>query len=284
MNLSKGYTRTRAQLFKISCTLNLDVLHVEVDAVAHGPLNHHNARHAVQVSFCRIYSLVVPSPSTKLQLDNFLDSLRCMELFPFVLLELLDTSYAQFCPFALWNLRYLYNIFYLIQGIDSIGAIFRSSKNTIIKISSIYPVLSCAGWGSLRSSSRGLSDCQLHICGAISLAIHHRNYMLLLWRGHCHYGLSSCHLRRHNRGHEEGRQKKIIRYSSFLAHSYLPRFVDSLSTTDSDSDSSIERLTNRGNKLRKRARYVHQGQLAPPTGPQVYREVRDESRSCVCTG
>ncbi|PQE24553.1 Transcriptional regulatory rxt2 protein [Rutstroemia sp. NJR-2017a WRK4] len=41
---------------------------------------------------------------------------------------------------------------------------------------------------------------------------------------------------------------------------------------DSDSDSSIERLTNRGNKLRKRARYVHQGQLAPPTGPQVYRE------------
>ncbi|PQE25518.1 rxt2 protein [Rutstroemia sp. NJR-2017a BBW] len=37
-------------------------------------------------------------------------------------------------------------------------------------------------------------------------------------------------------------------------------------------DSSIERLTNRGNKLRKRARYVHQGQLAPPTGPQVYRE------------
>ncbi|KAB8289525.1 hypothetical protein EYC80_010684 [Monilinia laxa] len=41
---------------------------------------------------------------------------------------------------------------------------------------------------------------------------------------------------------------------------------------ESDSDASIERLTNRGNKLRKRARYVHQGQLAPPTGPHVYRE------------
>ncbi|KAG0649587.1 hypothetical protein D0Z07_3540 [Hyphodiscus hymeniophilus] len=40
---------------------------------------------------------------------------------------------------------------------------------------------------------------------------------------------------------------------------------------DSDSDSSIENLTNRGNKLRKKARYVHEGQLAPPTGPVVYR-------------
>jgi hypothetical protein len=43
---------------------------------------------------------------------------------------------------------------------------------------------------------------------------------------------------------------------------------------DSDSDSSIEQLTNRGNKLRKKARYVHEGQLALPSGPQVYRRVR----------
>ncbi|RDL42015.1 Uncharacterized protein BP5553_01994 [Venustampulla echinocandica] len=35
--------------------------------------------------------------------------------------------------------------------------------------------------------------------------------------------------------------------------------------------SSIEQLTNRGNKLRRRARFVHEGQLAPPTGPQVYK-------------
>jgi hypothetical protein len=47
---------------------------------------------------------------------------------------------------------------------------------------------------------------------------------------------------------------------------------------DSDSDSSIEQLTNRGNKLRKKARYVHDGQLAPPTGPLVYRRV------CNCLG
>ncbi|KAL2063011.1 hypothetical protein VTL71DRAFT_6083 [Oculimacula yallundae] len=40
---------------------------------------------------------------------------------------------------------------------------------------------------------------------------------------------------------------------------------------DSDSDSSIEHLTNRGNKLRKKARFIHEGQLAPPSGPQVYR-------------
>ncbi|CZT04932.1 uncharacterized protein RAG0_11197 [Rhynchosporium agropyri] len=40
---------------------------------------------------------------------------------------------------------------------------------------------------------------------------------------------------------------------------------------DSDSDSSIEHLTNRGNKLRKKARFIHEGQLAPPSGPQVYK-------------
>lgn len=40
---------------------------------------------------------------------------------------------------------------------------------------------------------------------------------------------------------------------------------------DSDSDSSIEALTNRGNKLKRKARYVHQGQLAPPNGPPVYK-------------
>lgn len=54
---------------------------------------------------------------------------------------------------------------------------------------------------------------------------------------------------------------------------------DSLLTTshysDSDSDSSIEQLTNRGNKLRKKARYVRDGQLGLPSGPQVYKRVRD---------
>ncbi|TVY78131.1 Transcriptional regulatory protein RXT2 [Lachnellula suecica] len=45
---------------------------------------------------------------------------------------------------------------------------------------------------------------------------------------------------------------------------------------DSDSDSSIEQLTNRGNKLRKKSKFVHEGQLAPPTGPQAYKKVRAE--------
>ncbi|KAK2626093.1 hypothetical protein QTJ16_004355 [Diplocarpon rosae] len=40
---------------------------------------------------------------------------------------------------------------------------------------------------------------------------------------------------------------------------------------DSDSDDSIEHLTNRGSKLRKKARFAHEGQLAPPSGPQVYK-------------
>ncbi|KUJ20573.1 uncharacterized protein LY89DRAFT_715948 [Mollisia scopiformis] len=46
---------------------------------------------------------------------------------------------------------------------------------------------------------------------------------------------------------------------------------------DSDSDSSIEQLTNRGNKLRKKARFVHEGQLAPPSGPNVYKRTIDHA-------
>ncbi|KAJ8061362.1 hypothetical protein OCU04_010420 [Sclerotinia nivalis] len=46
---------------------------------------------------------------------------------------------------------------------------------------------------------------------------------------------------------------------------------------ESDSDASIERLTNRGNKLRKRARYVKQGQLIPPSGRHPYRETIDHA-------
>ncbi|KAJ9151373.1 Transcriptional regulatory protein rxt2 [Pleurostoma richardsiae] len=42
---------------------------------------------------------------------------------------------------------------------------------------------------------------------------------------------------------------------------------------ESDSDSSIEHATNRGYKLKKRARFVHEGKLGPPTGPAVYKEV-----------
>ncbi|KAK4187219.1 RXT2-like protein [Podospora australis] len=41
---------------------------------------------------------------------------------------------------------------------------------------------------------------------------------------------------------------------------------------DSDSDSSIERPTNRGNKLKKKARFVKQGRLVSTTGPAAYKE------------
>lgn len=46
---------------------------------------------------------------------------------------------------------------------------------------------------------------------------------------------------------------------------------------DSDSESSIEEMTNRGNKLKKRSRFVHDNQLAPPTGPHAYKKVRRSS-------
>ncbi|KAI1074167.1 RXT2-like protein [Whalleya microplaca] len=42
---------------------------------------------------------------------------------------------------------------------------------------------------------------------------------------------------------------------------------------ESDSDTEIDHHGNRGHKLKRRARFVHEGQLAPPSGPEVYREV-----------
>ncbi|KAI1768530.1 RXT2-like protein [Hypoxylon sp. FL1150] len=42
---------------------------------------------------------------------------------------------------------------------------------------------------------------------------------------------------------------------------------------ESDSDSEIPYHGNRGHKLQKRARFIHEGQLAPPSGPEVYKEV-----------
>ncbi|KAK4149072.1 hypothetical protein C8A00DRAFT_38342 [Chaetomidium leptoderma] len=46
---------------------------------------------------------------------------------------------------------------------------------------------------------------------------------------------------------------------------------------DSDSDSSIDHATNRGNKLKKRARFVHQGRLTSSMGPAAYKEVAEHS-------
>lgn len=42
---------------------------------------------------------------------------------------------------------------------------------------------------------------------------------------------------------------------------------------DSEEDDPIEQLTNRGNKLRKHARYVREGQMALPNGPEIYKKV-----------
>ena len=74
--------------------------------------------------------------------------------------------------------------------------------------------------------------------------------------------------------------KKAVKRKAYGKRTPMDRLVyDTLLTIarfpDSDSDSSIEQLTNRGNKLRKKARYVRDGQLAPPSGPQVYKRVRD---------
>lgn len=44
---------------------------------------------------------------------------------------------------------------------------------------------------------------------------------------------------------------------------------------DSDSDSDIDHSTNRGNKLKKRARFVREGQLGAADGSSMFTEVRE---------
>ena len=41
----------------------------------------------------------------------------------------------------------------------------------------------------------------------------------------------------------------------------------------SDSDDSITKPSNRGNKLKRKAQYVREGQLDLPNGPKVYKRV-----------
>ncbi|KAK4180258.1 RXT2-like protein [Triangularia setosa] len=46
---------------------------------------------------------------------------------------------------------------------------------------------------------------------------------------------------------------------------------------DSDSDSSIEQPTNRGNKLKKRSRFVARGRLTGSAGPAGYKEIAEHA-------
>ncbi|KAG8671485.1 hypothetical protein FPOAC2_04827 [Fusarium poae] len=49
---------------------------------------------------------------------------------------------------------------------------------------------------------------------------------------------------------------------------------------ESDSDSEIESYSNRGNKLKKKARFVRQGQLVPNNGPSSYKEYVEYAGVC----
>lgn len=50
------------------------------------------------------------------------------------------------------------------------------------------------------------------------------------------------------------------------------RLLILFSFLESDSDSEIQAPTNRGNKLKQKAKFVREGKLGPPTGPSVYKE------------
>lgn len=70
--------------------------------------------------------------------------------------------------------------------------------------------------------------------------------------------------------------KKAVKrkaYGEFLPiHGATPSITD-FYCAESDSDSSIDQPTNRGNKLKKKARLVREGQLNAPSGASDMREV-----------
>lgn len=51
------------------------------------------------------------------------------------------------------------------------------------------------------------------------------------------------------------------------------RQTDRCRAIASDSDNSLQPLTNRGNKLKRKAQFVQKGQLDIPSGPKVYKRV-----------
>ncbi len=66
--------------------------------------------------------------------------------------------------------------------------------------------------------------------------------------------------------------RKRRAYGMFLLAS-LANFGLTTSALESDSDSEVDYQGNRGHKLKRRARFTHEGQLVAPSGPEVYREV-----------
>lgn len=68
---------------------------------------------------------------------------------------------------------------------------------------------------------------------------------------------------------EEGTWAPFVRSKSPLSHILLT----SARFAASESDSSINRPTNRDTKRKRGARYVQQGQLDNSSGPRVYKRV-----------
>ncbi|KAJ6442094.1 glycoside hydrolase family 3 [Purpureocillium lavendulum] len=73
--------------------------------------------------------------------------------------------------------------------------------------------------------------------------------------------------------------KKAFKRKAYGAFSFPPLVASTARSptlfAESDSDSEIENHGNRGNKLKKRARFARQGQLAPTDGPSFYKEAID---------
>lgn len=74
----------------------------------------------------------------------------------------------------------------------------------------------------------------------------------------------------------ETTQSRLVMMTTRYVKAYVASLVLTLLAplVESDSDSEIQAPTNRGNKLKHKAKFVREGKLGPPTGPAVYKEAR----------
>lgn len=109
-------------------------------------------------------------------------------------------------------------------------------------------------------------------CSSKSLDLD-RLHLSPLPSNNCQHGYPGYAYRRHHCWHETSCCKSQRPSLWVLPVRAMYPVLTGAITLASDSEVSIDRFTNRGNKLKRKAHYVHERQLDRPNGPKVYKRV-----------
>lgn len=88
--------------------------------------------------------------------------------------------------------------------------------------------------------------------------------------------------RRGDRGNKASFKARTRRYDPNLAlfFQFKSQCTDGAPPNPAPSDEPVIAASNRGNKLRQGAKFVHEGTLIHVSGPEVYKEVRSADGYC----